>query len=332
MIKPRQHKAIALFSGGLDSVLAVLHMQKLGYEVIPVFFQTPFFGPQKALYAAEAAGITIRVVDVTPDYLEMIKEPRYGFGKALNPCVDCHGFMFRKAAEFLDDFGADFLISGEVIGQRPMSQRFDAMNAVRKISGASDLIIRPLCQKRLPDTLPITEGWVDKEEMLDFYGRGRKKQMELAEAYGITEYHNPGGGCLLTEKGFSFRARDLFDHAMLTERSTRFLLFGRHFRLSPQAKLVVGKTAGDNQSISDLVTDETVIKAEQSPGPIGVLQHTGALTESEIALAASIVLHFTPKSPPEGKVFYGENYHLDNEIVVKQPSRDEVSKYWLKME
>ncbi len=327
----RQHKAIALFSGGLDSVLAVRHMQRLGYEVIPVFFQTPFFGPQRAAWAAKKAGIEFRTVDITPEYLEMLKNPRYGYGKALNPCVDCHGFMFRKAAELLKEWNCDFLISGEVVGQRPMSQRPDAMNAVRKLSGAADLIVRPLCQKRLPDTLPITEGWVDKDEMLDLYGRGRKRQMELAEEFGIEEFHNPGGGCLLTEKGFSYRARDLLDHDMLTERNSRFLLFGRHLRLSPNMKLVVGKTAGDNQSLSDLVTDETVLKAETSPGPIGIIQHLAAPTDDEIRLAASIVLHFTPKSPDEGIVFYGPNYQLDSSVSVEKPTGEEVGKYWLKM-
>ncbi len=328
----RQHKAIALFSGGLDSVLAVKYMQKLGYEVIPVFFQTPFFGPKRALWAAKAANIEIKVVDITPDYLEMLKNPRYGYGKALNPCIDCHGFMFYKAAELLKEWNADFLISGEVVGQRPMSQRPDAMNAVRKISGASDLIIRPLCQKRLPDTLPITEGWVKKDEMLDLYGRGRKRQMELAEEFGIEDFHNPGGGCMLTEKGFGFRARDLLDHDMLTERNSQFLLYGRHFRLNDRMKLVVGKTSGDNQSISDLVTDEMVLKAETSPGPIAVIQHTETPNDEEISLAASIVLHFTPKSPDEGKVFYGLNYQLESSVIVKKPSREEVSEYWLKME
>lgn len=201
----RKHKAIALFSGGLDSILAVLHMQKLGYEVIPIFFESPFYPASKARHGAKIAGLKLEIIDITPELVEVLKSPRYGFGKHMNPCIDCHGMMFRKAAEMLEKYKADFLISGEVMGQRPMSQRPDSMNAVAKLSGVRELLVRPLCQRFLMDTKPITEGWVDKEELLDFNGRGRHAQFALAKEYGLTGYDNPGGGCLLTEKHVSER-------------------------------------------------------------------------------------------------------------------------------
>jgi tRNA U34 2-thiouridine synthase MnmA/TrmU len=154
-------KALALFSGGLDSLLSVFWMKKLGYEVIPIFFETPFFSSEKAIRVATANELDLKIIDFSLEHLNMLKSPVYGYGKHYNPCIDCHGLMFRTLKQYLDVYQADFVISGEVLNQRPMSQRYDAMNAVKKLSTIGDLIIRPLCQKRLTDTLPIREGWVN---------------------------------------------------------------------------------------------------------------------------------------------------------------------------
>ena len=213
-----KYKAIALVSGGLDSILSALWMQKLGYEVIPLFFETPFFTPKKAKSATCAANLTLTVQNISEDFLQMLKHPRYGFGKNFNPCVDCHGLMFRKAAEFMAESGADFLISGEVLGQRRMSQRMDTLNAVRKLSGVAELIIRPLSQKLLPDTKPIVEGWIDKNNLLDFNGRGRKRQIQLAKEFKLSTFVSPGGGCLLTESNYCKKLKDLFDYDQLDVR------------------------------------------------------------------------------------------------------------------
>lgn len=326
----REHAALALFSGGLDSLLSVKYMQRLGYRVVPIFFRTPFFGPDKALQAARANGIEIEVIDITPEHIAMLKAPRYGFGRAANPCIDCHGLMFRKAVELLPHYDAHFLISGEVLGQRPMSQRMDAMNAVGKLSGAKELLVRPLSQRLMPDTKPILEGWVDKAEMLDIQGRSRRRQEELAAELNVSEYHNPGGGCLLTEKGFGLRVHDLLRHEMLDARQAEFLRYGRHFRLDDTCKLVVGKTSADNQSLSELVDQELVLKAEQGPGPIGVLLCSGEPCEETLVLAASIVLRYTSKAPQQSAVLTGLNYHLDRRVETSKIDDAALEPYLIK--
>lgn len=162
----KKYRCFALFSGGLDSMLSVLHMKKLGFDVLPIFFKTPFFGSENAQKAAEEIGYHLIIHDITDNHINMLLNPRYGYGKHLNPCIDCHGLMFREAAELMSQYKVDFLISGEVLGQRPMSQRKDALNSVGKLSNVKDKIIRPLSQKLLADTFPIREEWVDKEKML----------------------------------------------------------------------------------------------------------------------------------------------------------------------
>ncbi|RKY46931.1 MAG: DUF814 domain-containing protein, partial [Candidatus Neomarinimicrobiota bacterium] len=171
----RKRKALALFSGGLDSLLAVKIVELAGVEVIPVFFSSPFFGPEKAIKTAKSNNLNLVIVELGEEYLEVVKNPKYGYGKYMNPCIDCHAFMFRKLGGMLEKYEADFLISGEVLGQRPMSQVLPSLNAVRKLSGYYDLIVRPLSQKLLPDTLPIRKGWISKDRLYDIRGRNRKR-------------------------------------------------------------------------------------------------------------------------------------------------------------
>ena len=313
----RDHKAIALFSGGLDSVLAVLYMKSLGYEVLPVFFESPFYTSTKAKEGAKAAGFEIRIVNITDEIITVIKAPRYGFGKNMNPCIDCHGMMFRKAAEIMKEVGADFVISGEVLGQRPMSQRKDAMNAVAKLSGIRDLLVRPLCQKLIADTRPITEGWVNKDEMLDIQGRNRKRQIALAAEIGLTDFEAPGGGCLLTEKQISDKVRDLLEHDQLDKAHLKFIKQGRRARLSENTILIIGRTQFDNEYITKNIDNEIVIKATHFPGPLGVLLGDGA-TEAEIELAGGIILSYNNKIKTEtAEVEYGKKFELENKKEVK---------------
>lgn len=321
----KKYKCFALFSGGLDSILAVMHMQKLGYQVIPIFFKTPFFGAERAEQAATGAGLDLRVIDITSEHLEMLKNPRYGFGKNLNPCIDCHGLMFRKAGEMMAAEAVDFLISGEVLGQRPMSQRHDALNSVAKLSKVKDLLVRPLSQKLLADTLPLREGWVNKAEMLDIQGRGRYRQIALAKEYGITEYQNPGGGCLLTDAGFSRRLKDLLEHDIFSERQIELIKTGRHFRLAPGAKLIVGKNDNDNNKISALAAEDVVIQTAGFPGPLGLLLTTEA-TEELLQQAASIVLRYSNKAPQECLVNYGINFNLTKQIETTKMEAGTVEK------
>jgi tRNA U34 2-thiouridine synthase MnmA/TrmU len=323
----KKYRCFALFSGGLDSMLSVLHMSKLGYEVIPIFFKSLFFGPKNARKAAEQIGFELIVHDISEKHLQMLKNPHYGFGKNMNPCIDCHGLMFREAAQLMEQYKIDFIISGEVLGQRPMSQRHDALNAVGKLSKVKDLLIRPLSQKLLTDTLPIHEGWVKKEEMLDIQGRGRYYQIEMAKKYGITFYQNPGGGCLLTDAGYSRRLRDLMDHDMMEIKFIEFLKFGRHFRINDNWKIIVGRNEKDNDALTDLAVDDIVLQAKDFPGPLGILNSMIQPIEEEIKIAATLLLRYCNKSPKTSIVVYGKKNQLQQVVEVKKMPAAKVEEY-----
>ena len=308
-------------------MLAVLHMSELGFEVLPIFFKSLFFGPENAKKAAEQTGFKLIVHDISEKHLEMMQNPRYGFGKNMNPCIDCHGLMFREAAQLMEQYRIDFIISGEVLGQRPMSQRHDALNAVGKLSQVKDLLVRPLCQKLLTDTFPIRAGWVKKEEMLDIQGRGRYRQIEMAEKYGITFYQNPGGGCLLTDAGYARRLRDLMDHDMLKMKFIAFLKTGRHFRISENIKVIVGRNEKDNDALTKLVVDEIVMQAQDIPGPLGILNSMIQPSEGEIEIAASLLLRYCNKAPETAIVIYGEKIQLQQAVEVKKMTALKVKEY-----
>lgn len=323
----KKYRCFALFSGGLDSMLAVLHMSELGFEVLPIFFKSLFFGPENAKKAAEQIGFELIVHDISEKHLEMLKNPRYGFGKNMNPCIDCHGLMFREAAQLMEQYKIDFIISGEVLGQRPMSQRRDALNAVGKLSQVKDLLVRPLSQKLLTDTLPIREGWVKKEEMLDIQGRGRYRQIEMAKKYKITFYQNPGGGCLLTDAGYSRRLRDLMDLDMMEMEFIEFLKFGRHFRISNNLKIIVGRNEKDNDALTNLVVDEIVLQAKDFPGPLGILNSIILPAEEDIKIAASLLLRYCNKAPETSIVVYGKKHHSQQAVEVKKMTALKVEEY-----
>ena len=224
-------RALGLCSGGLDSILAGVLLREQGVEVEWITFETPFFSAMKARRAARITGIPLTVQNITADYLPMLKDPPCGYGQHMNPCMDCHALMFKKAGEVMREKGFDFLFSGEVLGQRPMSQTKPSLRYVEKNSGWDGYILRPLSAKNLPETIPEKNGLVDREKLLDLSGRSRKPQMKLAEQYGIKDYPSPAGGCLLTDKSFSKRLKDLFEHqGTYTENELFLLRFGRHFR------------------------------------------------------------------------------------------------------
>jgi tRNA U34 2-thiouridine synthase MnmA/TrmU len=214
-------------------------LKRQGIAVTAIAFVTPFFGAGKARRAADTIGIPLIVRDIGAMHLEMVKRPRYGYGKNMNPCIDCHAMMFRLAGEIMIQEGFDFLFSGEVLGQRPMSQNLSALRAVARYSGYPDLILRPLSARLLPITPMEEQGLVERGQLLDIQGRSRRRQEELAREWGLTDYPSSGGGCLLTEKHFSDRLRDLITHEpACTTRDVELLKTGRQFRLSPQARLV----------------------------------------------------------------------------------------------
>ena len=243
-------KAISLFSGGLDSQLAVCLVKRQGIEVEGVNFKAPFFGgDRKMAMAADDLGISLKTIDISEEYMDVLRNPKYGYGKNMNPCIDCHGFMIRKAGEYMQENGASFILTGEVLGQRPMSQNKSSLAAVDKISGFRGLILRPLSAKLLPPTIAEQEGWVDREKLLDISGRSRVRQMELAAELGITEYPSPAGGCLLTMENFSRRLRHLFQlRPEAKPHETEILKHGRHFLLRLHGPYWLGRKKSENGS------------------------------------------------------------------------------------
>ncbi len=291
----KEHKAIALFSGGLDSILAVKWMQSRGYTVIPVFFTAPYLPPQRAILSAKQNDLDLQIKDVSAEHVTLLYNPVYGFGKHMNPCIDCHGFMFRQASLLMDELGADYIISGEVLGQRPMSQRRDALDSVAKLSGIRDLIVRPLCQQHLPDTLPLREAWVDKDDMLDFHGRGREAQMKLAKELGVKDFPPPAGGCLLTDRNYCLRLKDLMERQEMDYSNLMLLNNGRHFRFPDGAKLIIGRDEPDNDALESSFKNGYRLLAKDIMGPLGLLiaDEVDEQTKQE---AVNIFLYYHPKA------------------------------------
>jgi tRNA-specific 2-thiouridylase len=284
---------VGLFSGGLDSILAVKVLQDQGCRVIGVTFATPFFGPVKAIQVAGQLDMDHRVVDITADHLQVVRHPKHGYGRNMNPCIDCHALMFRKAGRLMEDEEADFLFSGEVLGERPMSQNRGSLVRVARESGYEDLILRPLSARLLGMTRPEREGQVDRSRLLDLSGRGRKRQMELAEHYSVTEYPAPAGGCLLTDPIFSRRLRDLLErHDPVSREDLELLKHGRHLRLGPRCKLIVGRNQEDNRQIQALQTGRhLLLEVREHPSPLGLLP--AEAPEEMVRLAASVVLRYS---------------------------------------
>ncbi len=290
-------RGLGLCSGGLDSMLAGLVLREQGIYVEWIAFTTPFFSEDKAHKASRQTGIALTVKDITKPYLEMLKNPPCGYGKHMNPCMDCHTMMFRIAGQVMQARGFDFLFSGEVLGQRPMSQTRSSLRYVEKHSGFSGYIIRPLSAQRLDESIPEKNGLVDRDKLLGLTGRTRKPQIKLARQFGIDDYPAPAGGCLLTDPGYAGRLRDLFDHQTeVTVRELELLKHGRHFRLDANTKLIVGRTKADNEKILqfyDAGTD-VLIKVQRYPGPLAVLPRGAA--EDKIKLAAAVCVGYS-KAP-----------------------------------
>ena len=270
-------KAISLFSGGLDSILAVKVIQNQGISVQGVTFETPFFSARKAQETARNILLPLLVVDITDRHLAMLKAPRYGYGKNMNPCIDCHTLMLGAAGNIMEETGADFVFTGEVLGQRPMSQTRQSLHIVAKNSGYADYIIRPLSAQLLDETRPEQEGKVDRRQLLAIQGRGRKVQMEMVKSYGVGYFPPPAGGCLLTDPMFSKRLKDLFAFAPDHDpRDIELLKYGRHFRSGESVKIIVGRNHKDNEAMQKLIREgDTVICMAQTPGPLVLIPGGG---------------------------------------------------------
>jgi tRNA-specific 2-thiouridylase len=290
-------KALGLCSGGLDSMLAGLVLKRQGIDVEWINFETPFFSAKNASKAAESANIPLTVLDITTAYLEMLKNPSCGYGKNMNPCLDCHAFMFKIAGMRMQDKGFDFMFSGEVLGQRPMSQTRPSLRYVEKTSGFDGYILRPLSAKLLSETVPERQGKVNRSLLFGFSGRSRKPQIELARQYGVTQYPAPAGGCLLTDKAYSDRLRDLFKHQNdCTQRDLYLLKYGRHIRLNSTTKIIAGRTKQDNDNIMSCYQPnlDTLLQVSCFPGPTVLIPH---VYDIENILKAAAICSGYSKAP-----------------------------------
>jgi tRNA-specific 2-thiouridylase len=303
-------KAVALISGGLDSMLAARLIRDQGIHVEGINFFTGFCveghthairrdrndKPRRnnALWSAEQIGIKLHIVDVIDEYKDIVINPKHGYGAHMNPCLDCKGFMVRKAREWMEQHGFDFIITGEVLGQRPMSQRRDTMPVVARESGAFDRLLRPLSAKLLPPTLPEREGWVDREKLLDFNGRNRKPQMALAASWGIRDFAQPAGGCcFLTDSNYSHRLGDLWAHRgdkRYDLDDILLLKIGRHLRPRPHFKLIVAREEGETNFLNGYRRDFTHLYATSHSGPMVLVE--GEASDTDLELAARITARF----------------------------------------
>jgi len=291
---------LALFSGGLDSILACKLMQDQGIKVLGLHFTSPFFGnTPKLSHWEDIYQVPLMPVDVGQEYIDiLLRGPSWGLGKNLNPCVDCKILMLKKAKQMLAEFGAKWIVSGEVLGQRPMSQRKDTLKLIHKQAGVSDLLLRPLCAKLLPPTRMESSGQVDRRQLLDLQGRSRKRQLALAEYFNIQEIPTPGGGCLLTDPETSKRFFYLLMNMNYPEETDfRLCSIGRQFWYK-QHWLIIGRNKEDNYRLLELVQPEDLVfKPAQIPGPVAIGRQFSHPWDREIVeQAARFVLKFTPKA------------------------------------
>lgn len=291
--RPDPVKALVLMSGGLDSRLAACVLRAQGIAVTGISFESPFFTAAKARQAAEQLGLPLIVEDYTDTLLSIVEHPRHGFGSCMNPCIDCHTAMIRRAGERMERDGFHLIATGEVVNQRPMSQTPRSLGIVAAECGYGDWLLRPLSAKLLPLTEPERRGWVDRERLLALNGRSRKPQEALAVEYGIRGYPPAAGGCSLTEPNYAIRLKDLRDHGQLRDlKAIALLKVGRHFRVTPTLKLIVGRDAADNERLEALAgPDDVLFRMEEVPGPSALL--TGQITDEDIPKAAAFCARYS---------------------------------------
>ncbi|MGM0593048.1 MAG: tRNA (5-methylaminomethyl-2-thiouridylate)-methyltransferase [Pseudomonadota bacterium] len=346
MTQPR--KAVALISGGLDSLLAAKVMLEQGIHVEGINFFTGFCveghthairkkdkaKPKRnnALWSAERLGIKLHIIDIVEEYKDVLLNPKHGYGANMNPCLDCKIFMVHKALEWAQEHGFDFIITGEVIGQRPMSQRKETMPVVARESGAEDRLLRPLCAKNLPPTLPEREGWVDREKLYDFSGRNRKPQMALAKAFGFEDYASPAGGCcFLTDEAYSRKLVDLWRARGSREYQMddiMLLKVGRHIRPAPHYKLIVSREEGENNFLSGYKKQFIQLYTTSHPGPLALLD--GEPTDADLEFAARIVARYSKGRTAEQvsvEVHFPDGESRSVEVAPLPPQ--EVKEEWM---
>ncbi|MBC2579886.1 tRNA 4-thiouridine(8) synthase ThiI [Clostridium sp. DJ247] len=321
-------RALAMISGGLDSTLAAKLIKDQGIDVIGICFKSYFFGPKNAIKMTAQIDIPLEVVDFSEEHFELVKSPKHGYGKNINPCIDCHTMMLNYTGKLLERYSADFIITGEVLNQRPMSQNKVSLDIVKKESGFSDKILRPLCAKNLKPTQMELDGLVDREKLLDISGRSRKIQIELAERWGIKDYPSPAGGCKLTEPNYAKRLKELLNYKDILEvNELELLKYGRHFRNSEKAKIISARTGDETQEIKKYLTDkDMVFLAKDFKGSMVII--TGEPTDEDIELAAKITARYC-KGKDENVIGikYGYFKHsLNKYMEVSSATEEEINK------
>ena len=327
-------KVVALLSGGLDSQLAVQMMQKQGFEVSAVAIKTPFCDFDcgrgcgfEIRERADTLGINLKTVYLGDEYIEMLKNPKHGFGSGMNPCIDCRAMMFDAAKKQMDEIGAEFIISGEVLGQRPMSQHGPALRTIEKESNLEGIIVRPLSGALLPKTQPEKNGLIKRENLGMIRGRSRKPQLELAKKFGIEDPPNAGGGCLLTDPAFSLRAKDLFKHKETpTTNDIDLLKVGRHFRFDQKIKFVVGRNKEENEVIKSLaLSNDVLFEARDHMGPISILR--GDDLDRFEKFAAEITLRYSDAKKNEQSVVIIKKDNKNSDLLVSCATEPEYTQY-----
>ena len=322
-------KAVSLFSGGLDSILATELIRRQGIEVVAFNVKTPFGIPKKdgtteATQGAEQLNVPLNVLCVDKEYIKMLRNPKHGYGKNLNPCVDCKIFILKKAKQYAKEIGADFLFTGEVLGERPMSQHGPALKTIEREANLKGKLLRPLSAKLLAETVAEKKGLVDRSKLLSIQGRSRKPQFELAKEYGITVYPSPAGGCLLTCEEYAKKLRDLFDNKKrITVADVALLRIGRHFRLG-KSKIIVGRNQSENNYLTaNRAKSDYYFELPDVVGPVTLLQ--GPKTKAAIEVAAKLTAFYSDAKTSEAKVRYGRE-SLNRVITVALPKRPDVDK------
>ena len=327
-------KVVALLSGGLDSQLAVRMMQEQGFEVSAVAIKTPFCDFDcgrgcgfEIRERADDLNVNLKTVYLGDEYIEMLKHPKYGIGAGFNPCIDCRAMMFNAAKKHMDEIGAEFIISGEVLGQRPMSQHGPALRTIEKESGLVGKIVRPLSAALLPETDPEKNGLIKRENLGMIKGRTRRAQLDMAKKYGIENPPNAGGGCLLTDPTFGLRAKDLFAHTETpTINDIDLLKIGRHFRFDEQTKFVVGRNKDENEMIKAIaLSGDILFHARDHMGPVSILRGKNAGTY--VKFASSITLRYSDAPKGEQALVTINKDNIKEEITVQHAEEESYIKF-----
>ncbi len=320
-------KGVVLYSGGLDSLLAAKLLMDQGIDLTGLHcilpFYPPDFDPEELETSRQAKDIGLKLVYYRcgKEYIDMVKNPPHGYGKHINPCIDCKLFFMKKAAELMDEIGAEFVATGEVVGQRPMSQQKHTMLHIEKVSGIKGRLLRPLSAKILEPTIPELEGKVDRSRLLNISGRGRKKQMELAESFGISNYSSPAGGCLFTDRFFAERLKDLFTHKPDANETDIYLLkIGRHFRISDSLKIIVARDEHESLELERVLQYSDYFIRPEFKGPSVFIQ--GDMKEDDLLLINSIVTRYGKITEDENLLTLISRDKTSSEIKAAPPADD----------